>query len=332
MMRALHIAGGGLSGLALGVALARRGVAVELHEALTYPRHRVCGEFISGVTHQTLERLGIDFLLDEGTRLSHASWNDGRGLVATHRVDGIGISRWSLDELLRREFESAGGRLITGSRLRPEPGTVWAAGRPRTRGKWIGLKAHFRGMEKSHDLEMFLSSVGYVGLARIEAGKVNLCGLFHSDAVRDAKGPELLMRVLESGGLNQLVDRLRAAEWVESSFCGVAGFHLGTQAGPEFSIGDAAYMIPPFTGNGMSMAFESAECALDPCLGYASGRCDWQSAASACATSQRRRFRKRMIMATALHGLLTQPTALRLTLLLARRRCIPFQNLLPLIR
>ena len=30
------------------------------------------------------------------------------------------------------------------------------------------------------------------------------------------------------------------------------------------SLGDAEAIIPPFTGNGMSMAFESAESALDP--------------------------------------------------------------------
>ena len=93
MNRPLRIAGGGLAGLSLGVALARRGVAVELHEALTYPRHRVCGEFISGVKRETLDRLGIGHLLDEGMPLSTASWNDARGLVATQRVEGTGISR-----------------------------------------------------------------------------------------------------------------------------------------------------------------------------------------------------------------------------------------------
>ncbi|MBM3862488.1 MAG: hypothetical protein FJ385_00845 [Verrucomicrobia bacterium] len=332
MKRPLRIAGGGLAGLSLGVALARRGVAVELHEALTYPRHRVCGEFISGVKRETLDRLGIRHLLDEGMPLSTASWNDGRGVVATQRVEGIGISRWRLDDTLRREFESAGGVLVTGSRLQPQPGTVWAAGRPRTPGPWIGLKAHFRSMPTTHDLEMFLSPVGYAGLARVDPETVNLCGLFRSDAVRGAKGPELLMRVLESGGLHSLVARLRDAEFVDGSFCGVAGFLPGVQAGPEFSIGDAAFMIPPFTGNGMSMAFESAECALDPCLDHARGDCDWHAAAARCAMSQLRRFRKRMRMARVLHGWITRPSALRFTLLLARRHCIPFQSLLPLVR
>ena len=55
----ITIAGGGLAGLSLGIALQSRGVTVTLHEASTYPRHRVCGEFISGVSEETLETMGI---------------------------------------------------------------------------------------------------------------------------------------------------------------------------------------------------------------------------------------------------------------------------------
>ena len=55
----ITIAGGGLAGLSLGIALQSRGVHVTIHEASTYPRHRVCGEFISGVSEETLGTLGI---------------------------------------------------------------------------------------------------------------------------------------------------------------------------------------------------------------------------------------------------------------------------------
>ena len=43
----ITIAGGGVAGLALGVALAQRGIPVELFDKGAYPRHRVCGEFIA---------------------------------------------------------------------------------------------------------------------------------------------------------------------------------------------------------------------------------------------------------------------------------------------
>ena len=46
-MRAVTIIGGGLAGLTLGIGLRQRGVPVTISEAGDYPRHRVCGEFIS---------------------------------------------------------------------------------------------------------------------------------------------------------------------------------------------------------------------------------------------------------------------------------------------
>ena len=55
----ITIVGGGLAGLTLGIGLRRRGVPVTVWEAGHYPRHRVCGEFISGRGQETLSRLGL---------------------------------------------------------------------------------------------------------------------------------------------------------------------------------------------------------------------------------------------------------------------------------
>ena len=53
----MTIAGGGLAGLVLGIALRDREIPVVLHEAGRYPRHRVCGEFLSGNGPALLEAL-----------------------------------------------------------------------------------------------------------------------------------------------------------------------------------------------------------------------------------------------------------------------------------
>ncbi len=58
------IVGGGLAGLTLGIALRQHNVPVQLHESGHYPRHRVCGEFISGHGQASLERLGLRSMLD----------------------------------------------------------------------------------------------------------------------------------------------------------------------------------------------------------------------------------------------------------------------------
>ena len=101
LIHPVSIAGGGLAGLSLGIALLQRGVSVTVNEAGKYPRHRVCGEFISGVTEQTLEKLGILGSLRDAVPLATSRWFDASGPVANLRVSGMGISRWVLDQRLR---------------------------------------------------------------------------------------------------------------------------------------------------------------------------------------------------------------------------------------
>lgn len=303
-----------------------------LHEASTYPRHRVCGEFISGVEGATLAALGIADCLEGATQLQTASWSDSGGQLAEMQAPGRGISRWKLDDRLQRQFLSLGGTLVTNSRITPSPGVIWAAGRPRQPSPWLGLKCHARNLPLTQDLEMFTSPSGYIGLAKIEGGMVNICGLFKARPVRGAKGSALLLAMLRESGLHALTDRMEAADLNESSFCGVAGFQTGVQAGPAFGIGDAASMIPPFTGNGMSMAFQSAECALQPALDYSTGGKAWLEAAAASSARQRARFKRRLATATVLHHFLMNRTAMRITRALARRKMMPFGTLLRLVR
>src|SRR5512137_2970157 len=55
----ITIVGGGLAGLTLGIGLRQKGIPVTVWEAGRYPRHRVCGEFISGRGQEVLARLGL---------------------------------------------------------------------------------------------------------------------------------------------------------------------------------------------------------------------------------------------------------------------------------
>ena len=59
-MKNVTIVGGGIAGLSAGIALRQRGVPVTVIESKEYPRHKVCGEFISGRGLEILARIGID--------------------------------------------------------------------------------------------------------------------------------------------------------------------------------------------------------------------------------------------------------------------------------
>jgi menaquinone-9 beta-reductase len=61
----ITIVGGGLAGLTLGIGLRQREVPVTVWEAGHYPRHKVCGEFISGQGQEVLRRLDLMSLLEQ---------------------------------------------------------------------------------------------------------------------------------------------------------------------------------------------------------------------------------------------------------------------------
>lgn len=324
MKRPVTIAGGGLAGLSLGIALLERGVGVTLHEAGSYPRHRVCGEFLSGVSDPVLRDLGISFALEDAVPLETSCWFDDQGPFRELQVRGRGISRHLLDHRLQERFRELGGRLIVNSRIQPGEGIVWAAGRTRTNSSWIGLKAHFADLNVSHDLEMHAGDACYVGLARIEGGVVNVCGLFRKRSIPGDRDAHLLPRYLRECGLGRLAERMEASRHVLGSLCGVAGITFGSFDPRHFAIGDAAAMIPPFTGNGMSMALESAHHALDPTLAYAGGRLSWEEALLTNRKTAAKAFAKRMALARLFHPAVSRGGAARFLRKTGIGRFLPF--------
>ena len=273
--RTITIVGGGLAGLTLGIGLRQREIPTEVWEAGAYPRHRVCGEFISGNGPAVLQRLGLRPLLENAGAISvnSASFISGpnRSPVRNLAAPALGLSRHLLDSLLAREFQRLGGTLHSNTRRTENDfgeSVVRASGRrahPIEDGfRWFGLKVHATNVPLAADLEMYVSADNYVGVNRINNGEVNVCGLFRG---RPGETRESGFDLLRGKPGSPLRERLASARFDENSFCSVAGLSLKPQRAAEKTeccIGDAVTMIPPVTGNGMSMAFESAEIAIDP--------------------------------------------------------------------
>ena len=333
MSETITITGGGLTGLSLAVALRKHGVAVALHEAGGYPRHRVCGEFISGVSPETLETLGIADLLADAQHHRSVAWFSGNDHLRDNLLPepALAISRHLLDDRLQKSATALGVDLHTGSRRKMTPhtpGEIWTAGRKPAKGGWIGLKAHIRGISPKAQLEMHSGPRGYLGVTPVEDGWHNVCGLFRVDKSITARHADLLPAYLAENGNTELAQRIAAAEWREGSFTAVAGFALGLQAPPPglLSLGDSHAIIPPFTGNGMTMAFQSAETALPHLIAYANGTRTWPAACEAIQRQLARRFGKRLTSAKLLHPLLFHTAARPLL------KHAPLRPLLTLIR
>ena len=109
------ILGGGVAGCAASIALARKGQRVTLIEREPTPRHKVCGEFLSGEALEDLHALGIDV-----TSLGAVPINYVR-LAAARRAaqaplpfPAASLSRKALDTALIAEAIAAGVRVEQG--------------------------------------------------------------------------------------------------------------------------------------------------------------------------------------------------------------------------
>jgi 2-polyprenyl-6-methoxyphenol hydroxylase-like FAD-dependent oxidoreductase len=158
--------------------------------------------------------------------------------------------------------------------------------------------------------------------------------LFRVDHTLDAKGSAIFPAYLEAGGNPQLAASLRQAQWREGSFSAVAGFALGHQSLVPglLRLGDAESVIPPFTGNGMTMALQSAESACGPMVAWAVGDLTWQAAVSTVRTDLTRRFKRRLAVARFLHRILFDDTGRSLLHALSSAHLLPFRPIHALVR
>lgn len=336
--RQIEIIGGGLAGLALGLGLVRAGAEVTVFEAGDYPRHRVCGEFITGLRETTMARLGLAPLLADAGRLSTVEWFFRGSAIRRQRLPApaLALSRHALDARLAVAFRAAGGRLMTGARVNTDEapeGRIFSTGHRRGPSPWLGLKLHTCGLRLTSDLELHMGDGAYVGLCPVENGRVNICGLFRRRPGIVADREKMLEVYLRATGITALAARLAETEVCPESCCAVAGvsFDRRAIACDRMNLGDTFAMIPPFTGNGMAMAFQSAEVAFAPLLAWTRHEAAWEETLRLVGDRLRRRFRLRLATANMLHPFLHAPPRQRWLAAAARMGMLPLRPLYHLL-
>ncbi|MGZ4789505.1 MAG: NAD(P)/FAD-dependent oxidoreductase [Terriglobales bacterium] len=283
----LAIVGGGPAGCAAAITAARLGKRVLLCERGRYPRHRVCGEFVSPESHGILAGLlGQDCaLLRTAPQIRQARmFVDGKCLKFALPEPGWSMSRYDLDLALWNSAETAGAdcrqsvtvQNIVGNSLRIDDveiavgSVINASGRwsnvrrsslvdsgPR----WIGIKAHFAGEQAPPSTDIYFFEGGYCGVQPLATGRINASAMVRAEVATSlqqvfAAHPQLWLR---SRGWEQIAETVTTSPLIHSA--------------PEpitnnvMNAGDAAGFIDPFTGDGISLALRSgvlaAQCAID---------------------------------------------------------------------
>ncbi len=115
------VVGAGLAGSSIAAQLATAGWRVLLLERDEFPRHKVCGEFLSPEVQQTLYALNLyqPVVALQPVALQRATITGRRGKTLTIALPGTawGLSRYALDATLAATAVARGATLQSGSTL-----------------------------------------------------------------------------------------------------------------------------------------------------------------------------------------------------------------------
>lgn len=115
------VVGAGPAGSSAAVVLAEAGHRVLVLEKDVFPRHKVCGEFLSADALPSLERIGARAAVEEATpeRISRGTLHLSGGTAVAFEVPApaLGISRFRFDRLLAERAGAAGADVRFGARV-----------------------------------------------------------------------------------------------------------------------------------------------------------------------------------------------------------------------
>ena len=298
------ILGGGVAGCAAAIALARKGRGVRLIEREPIPRHKVCGEFLSGEALEDLHALGIDAASLGAVPIDYVRLAAARRAAeAPLPFPAASLTRKRLDTALIAEAIGAGVRVERGrtvQALNRNPGGIWQATledgssreaatvflatgkhdlrghtRPEDPQRWVAFKMYFRlapaqASELARASELMLYPGGYGGIQPVEDGIANLCCVVQQRYLARAgnRWENFLARIQRD--CPHLAMRLAGAEPLLAKPIAIThipyGFIRRTTENGLYCIGDQAAVIPSFTGDGISIALHTARCAVAACL------------------------------------------------------------------
>jgi len=285
----LAIIGGGLAALALAIQSASNGQKVLLIEKGDYPRHKVCGEYISMESYDFLVRLGLDLDSLALPRIHQLKLSDQKGYAINQALTlgGFGISRYLLEDLMYKRCLAVGVKVLLNTEctsavrrdisfeLQTSQGvfnaTICCAAfgkyapqnfyKPKRLEKnWVGVKYHI-----SYDHEVDVVALhnfygGYCGMSKIEDDKSCLCYLVDSLELKKAGSIERLEKevLMQNSHLEKVFKQAKFLFTKPQVISNVTFSKKKAVDASIFYIGDAAGTIAPLSGNGMSNALRSS--------------------------------------------------------------------------
>ncbi len=263
------VIGASVAGSAVAIGLGRAGMRTLLVDKAEFPRPKPCGEGLLPHGVEALRALGLPE--PPGTRVAGIRYHAPSGASAEARFDDAGLGHGLV--VRREEFDAwllgharatPNVEVRTGFEARPDidaPVVVGADGlrsmfhgrgrfvRTHPRRERAGVSTHVRGVRVDEFVDVYLADGGEAYVGPCGKGEASLAVLLE----RGVSFDEFVARVPALRGMEVVTRKLGAAP-------------LGSRVSPLVDgrvllVGDAAGAPDPVTGEGMSLALQSAAAA-----------------------------------------------------------------------
>jgi flavin-dependent dehydrogenase len=328
----LAVIGGGPAGTSAAITAARLGFSVLLLEAGSFPRQKVCGEFVSGEALSILAHLVGEGQFSHAPRISKARiFVEDACATLPVSPPAASISRYDLDAALYKACGLAGcvvrdrtraqkvDRSQNGFMIGLDSEEILARAVINATGRWsnlvqraipvneqwIGLKGHFFESDSSESCDLYFFRGGYCGVQPVGNGMVNAAAMAKPKAAKNLKSVFALNHDLEQ----------RSRTWKpagDSVSTAPLIFRAAmTSENGVLLVGDAAAFLDPFAGDGISIALHSGRMAAEAVSRFLLGDCTLGDAESHYDGEYRRLVQPALKSAKRLRALQQLPSRLR---------------------
>ncbi|WP_040252719.1 NAD(P)/FAD-dependent oxidoreductase [Psychroserpens mesophilus] len=289
------IIGGGLAGLSSAIHLSKSNLSVLVIEKNSYPKHKVCGEYISNEVLPYLKFLDIDVFSLGAKKIERfqLSTTQSKLLYTTLPLGGFGISRFCLDHALAKKALEVGSEILEDSvediqfsndeflvetkksnKFKAKI-VIGAYGKRsnldiklnrqfiKRKSPYLAVKMHVKGDFADDVVALHNFEGGYCGVSKVENDNINLCYITNFNVFKKFKDIQDFQKNVVYKN-NFLKDILSNTVPVFEEPLTISQISFDAKKPVENHIimcGDTAALIHPLCGNGMSMAICSAQIA-----------------------------------------------------------------------
>ena len=299
------IVGGGLAGLTSAIHLSSRKKRVLLIEKNEYPKHKVCGEYISNEVLPYLNSLGINPINEGAKQITkvHISTTKSNLIKGELPLGGFGMSRYFLDNLLVKKAHLNGVQILKdtvdsiyfkkdsftittkSSGVFQSKITIGAFGKRSSldqkmkrkfiqkKSPYLAVKIHVKGVFPENLVALHNFKGGYCGVSKVEDNAINVCYITEYRSFKKHKNITDFQEqvVFKNEHLRKI---FKETSPVFEKPLTISQVSFQTKNPVEDHIimcGDTAGMIHPLCGNGMGMAISSAKLASTRILQFLNG-------------------------------------------------------------